>query len=989
MALTQKKKRFSLFGSPPMSPLLSPIIGTSLLSNYFPSQDNSSEKHSAVTEDVRKAFEALERLVSAADAYRDLMNKLCKVSKMFSKALKDYGNCKGLENTHVMCLQATSQFYDYNAEVLTKLNKVFQKDVDSLQKFWDKYSKKVIKDERAHTDYVGDLDKQVKKIGKDYEKKSKKDNTVSLNSHNNYITSISTVGSEISRAKIEYTNQVTKREKNTHSVITQLVCKLTECQFSSFNDLLKKCGPSIAKMKEWSPFVGEDMPQPQSLDDFLDDKPVNINDKLDKSSSSEKISDSLASISEKQLTAMNYPSSESNLSEPTLSIIDDNPNSGIPTKYMQIPKPKPSTLSSLEIPNSISSSEINIPSSNDRPVNQNNQKINDLKSIPSGTSDLSIGVHADDHPFFRDEKVVEVNAAELFMENRVEKAEFKPNINKVKIKEKNFVKTSKVMENKQKEVLLQSEEENIQLKEDKSIQPQKYLISETPAVEEFAVSRKAISDESNYSTLCNNNFTLPDEESNSDEKSIVQMESPQLIISKDNNNSIDLVKKNEIMPITPIINNEDESIKASKSIYDVIKPQVSETPKIEPEAIIEKDKDEIEDEKKIMDKNIDQCKNGDKNMDQCDDEMTKTNELQIEPNNDRKERQERQERQEMQERQKDLQSNHKSLNINHQEPELEFKYSDKTLRNIPSVCSVSTDSLVEAFPTELPNRSPLLYATEQMSDGYLDNNSDYSYTHSLSHSPKPIQPELREMNSHSKYEYDMDDRKREDYRYHQDFIRYEDERRYNDLNRYSKREIIHHDYDNGYGKPSHRNRGRYINDYYHKREDLDDSYYISPRAPIHYIPRDRSPPRRYDLCATRSYSDPNKVGISVANIRDRFQTQSEERRHIHPREVPIPLHTGRVSDLTSRFGGTRNESRNDIPNSSILSRNVDHHKLNSGYRSPDDERYFCQIRREGSPIHNRHCDCYHCQPTNITNSGNVKMSHNYLYDSNFEQRNYR
>lgn len=40
------------------------------------------------------------------------------------------------------------------------------------------------KDERAHTDYVVDLDKQVKRIGKDYEKKSKKDSSVSLNSHN-------------------------------------------------------------------------------------------------------------------------------------------------------------------------------------------------------------------------------------------------------------------------------------------------------------------------------------------------------------------------------------------------------------------------------------------------------------------------------------------------------------------------------------------------------------------------------------------------------------------------------------------------------------------------------------------------------------------------------------------------------------------------------------------------------------------------------------
>jgi hypothetical protein len=39
------------------------------------------------------------------------------------------------------------------------------------------------KDERAHDDYIGDLDRQIKKINKDYEKKSKKENKPALESH--------------------------------------------------------------------------------------------------------------------------------------------------------------------------------------------------------------------------------------------------------------------------------------------------------------------------------------------------------------------------------------------------------------------------------------------------------------------------------------------------------------------------------------------------------------------------------------------------------------------------------------------------------------------------------------------------------------------------------------------------------------------------------------------------------------------------------------
>ena len=97
MALPQKK-RFTFFGSPPLSPILSPTKSSTLLSNYF-SQEKQEDKLPNA-DDVRKAIDNLERLVLAADAYRDLLNKLSKASKTFYKTLKDYGHCKGMENVH-------------------------------------------------------------------------------------------------------------------------------------------------------------------------------------------------------------------------------------------------------------------------------------------------------------------------------------------------------------------------------------------------------------------------------------------------------------------------------------------------------------------------------------------------------------------------------------------------------------------------------------------------------------------------------------------------------------------------------------------------------------------------------------------------------------------------------------------------------------------------------------------------------------------------
>ncbi|EXX78914.1 hypothetical protein RirG_010570 [Rhizophagus irregularis DAOM 197198w] len=107
-----------------------------------------------------------------------------------------------------------------------------------------------------------------------------------------------------------------KREKHTHSVISQVVCRFIEGQFASFNDSLKKCGPSITKVKEWASFAGQDacIPSQLNLDSFLEMQTMTesdiSNDELVSSEkqprkSPNKISQSIASISELQKAVMN------------------------------------------------------------------------------------------------------------------------------------------------------------------------------------------------------------------------------------------------------------------------------------------------------------------------------------------------------------------------------------------------------------------------------------------------------------------------------------------------------------------------------------------------------------------------------------------------------------------------------------------------------------------------------------------------------------
>ncbi|RIA98386.1 hypothetical protein C1645_750128 [Glomus cerebriforme] len=848
MALPQKK-RFTFFGSPPMSPILSP---TKSLSTYFSFQEKPDDKL-ANADDVRKAVDNLERLVVAAEAYRDLVNKLSKASKTLSKTLKDYGNSKGMENVHGN------------------------------------------KDEKNHNDYVGDLDKQLKKMSKDYEKKTKKDNKASLESHNQYMNSITTLGSEIARAQKDYAEKVAKREKRTHSVISQIVCKLAEGHFAYFNESLKKCGPTITKMKEWAPFAGEDMPPPQDLEIFLDDQETQS--QSDKNStSSEKKPVSIASISEKQIAAMNYSH------ESKLKFNEETEN--ISAKYVQMPEPKFPVITTPETtkptyarPHSLVLDGINILNSKN---DENTNSSSPTSSVPSTPivqptpalpvytspfdsksldliSKFSIGIRDDDNLYLRDEKVVEVHHPEVFIENKVEKNVLNQHFKNHQEEKANEIQnvTNDVEKNDEKK---DQKEKNREKKDnEKSTKVQNEDQPENKDITTFVKrspleiiihNRNSASDSSN-STL---NDDKKNENSNRELKIDKQIET-----------------KKEALSEKPHENNETIKL-ISETINKLIKDEEKE----------------ITNEKKLL--------NNKNNFTNDDD------------------------------------SSNKSVNqISSQIPSENPKF----------------------IPSEFPSKN--------------------KETSSSSRSPLQVPRQI---------EYDND--------YRKEYSR-EDTELYNDEIRVNK---IHRDESLFYNNSLVHGERMSYNDtnlnYHRTQQYIDDDYesfdYIPSQNHVSYVTRDRSPPRSYSQGPyNNNISIPPSRGSSVREMTNRFQSMNEERRSVSPSTRNIPIQkTGRVSEITSRFGERRNK-REEIINPLHISNS--RNGYDDRYNEPIEYRNDRYIQYDD--LHNgitpvRHCNCHNCRMAiedsihnNLMNSNRLPSRHNNpapfnpRTDSDFARKNYR
>ncbi|KAF9978485.1 hypothetical protein BGZ73_002150 [Actinomortierella ambigua] len=195
--------------------------------------------------DVHSSLESLKKLVVAAESYRELATSLAKSTKQLGKCFRDYGETKGMDNTHVMCLMASATFYETFAEMQKKL-----------------------KDEKIHDELLQDLDEKIKKISLGYDKKAKKpDPSTALVSHEKYIASLSELQESIATANRDHRNNIARRERYTHSLTAQVSCRMAEAQYLAVERQLRGSGPSVVKIKEWAPYAALEMPQPTLVSD--------------------------------------------------------------------------------------------------------------------------------------------------------------------------------------------------------------------------------------------------------------------------------------------------------------------------------------------------------------------------------------------------------------------------------------------------------------------------------------------------------------------------------------------------------------------------------------------------------------------------------------------------------------------------------------------------------------------------------------------------
>ncbi|KAF9962956.1 hypothetical protein BGZ70_007752 [Mortierella alpina] len=246
-----------------MATLSTSFSGAATLGPNPPSNDDDSGLNSLTRTETHQSLENLKKLVIAAESYRELTTKLAKTTKQLGRCFKEYGDSKGMDSTYVMCLKSSANFYESFSEMEGKLATCLQKDFELLQANWEKHSKRVTKDEKAHDEVLGDLDERIKKISLSHDKKTKKpDPNTALMSHEKYISTLSELQDSIAIAKKDHRNTVARRERYTHSLTAQIACRISEAQFLAIERQLRGSGPSLQKIKEWAPYAGQDMPPP-------------------------------------------------------------------------------------------------------------------------------------------------------------------------------------------------------------------------------------------------------------------------------------------------------------------------------------------------------------------------------------------------------------------------------------------------------------------------------------------------------------------------------------------------------------------------------------------------------------------------------------------------------------------------------------------------------------------------------------------------------
>lgn len=217
-------------------------------------------EHSVDRADLHKSLKALETLLVQLDEYRDLQSRFSKIEKKLSRSCLEVA--KGHKNVVApfpsTVFHLASDIFEAGHEVSSKHAKMVQKEYESLNDACAKYFKKIAREERTHEEYIQNLEAKVKKAQSTFDGKKSQTGPRALEAHDKYISTMSSLTSEIAKAKSAHSSSIGQKSHSTVLLLASTVGGLSEAGFRARTETIRRAGPSIGPLANALAFCGSE-----------------------------------------------------------------------------------------------------------------------------------------------------------------------------------------------------------------------------------------------------------------------------------------------------------------------------------------------------------------------------------------------------------------------------------------------------------------------------------------------------------------------------------------------------------------------------------------------------------------------------------------------------------------------------------------------------------------------------------------------------------
>lgn len=215
-----------------------------------PMSDEPSQQTPIDRTDLHKLLKSYETVLVTLDEYRQVQSSLSRLEKKLSKGCSELAKSKAIAPLPSNALSLTASIFDSRSEASTKYSKVVQKEYEALNEQCAKYFKKVAKEERNHDDLVETLEGKVRKAQSGYEKvrKNGAGGPRALEAHDKYISTVSALTNDITRAKTSHALSTGSKSHATNILLASTLGGLAETSFRASCESVKRTGNSIGPL---------------------------------------------------------------------------------------------------------------------------------------------------------------------------------------------------------------------------------------------------------------------------------------------------------------------------------------------------------------------------------------------------------------------------------------------------------------------------------------------------------------------------------------------------------------------------------------------------------------------------------------------------------------------------------------------------------------------------------------------------------------------